>query len=116
MPDDIVDEALEYISSVVDSGAVSDIPLRPGETLHQCSKCGCRLITSADEQPPEGCKCDYYDQEPDREWIAVREKSIDPDPLTEAVVDVAERWPIDADAAREFLMDVGYTPPRRTER
>lgn len=103
----LVAEAVEYVTHVADSGPASAVPLRPDETLHQCSKCGRRIITTGSETPAN-CACDGAD----REWIAVRSKNSDPDPMAAAVVDVAERWPVDSDGAREFLMDVGYTPPR----
>lgn len=116
LEDDVVDEAVAYLTHVADSGSASSVALKSGETLHQCSKCGRRVITAGGEQPPEDCACDHDDHVEEREWIAVREKSSDPDPMAAAIVDVAERWPIDSDDARAFLMAVGYTPPRRAER
>lgn len=103
------EDAVAYLTHVADSGPASSVALKPGEALNQCSECGRRVITAADETTPGVCACNH---DAGREWNAVCEKSSDPDPMAAAIVDVAERWPIDSDDAREFLMDVGYTPPR----
>lgn len=94
----------DVITHGVDSQPAADIPLRPGESVLQCSKCGRRIITASGDQAPGVCGCSVETPV----WIAVREKHKRPDPASEAIVDVCERWPVDSEGARTFLDDVGF--------